>query len=67
MQKARYKRSKMGDMPGDCSMGIKIAMLEDNLPDEKNRAKGFRQEHHKIANRRFRRSAREEIEMRASD
>lgn len=61
MRKARYKRSKVGDMPGDCSMGIKIAMLEDRLSDERNRAKAYRKEHHKIANRRFRHNAMKEI------
>jgi hypothetical protein len=62
MEKSRYKKSKMGCLPGDVWKGIKIAMLEDKLPGQGKRSKSYRKEQHKKANRRFRHEAEREIE-----
>ena len=57
MEKAQYRKSKFGCVPGDVYKGVKIAMLEGRHPDE-SRSKSFQREHHRRANRRFRHEAR---------
>jgi hypothetical protein len=57
-----YKKSKMGQVPGDVSRWTKIKMLEDQTPIRvtpwhtitEKCAKSFKKDHIKKANRRFR-------------
>lgn len=49
MEKAQYRKSKFGCVPGDVYKGVKIAMLEGRHPDE-SRSKSFQREHHRRAN-----------------
>jgi hypothetical protein len=57
--KARYKRTKMGCLPGDISKGKKAAMLEGT--DKSNCAKSYRKDFQKEANRKFRHTANKDI------
>lgn len=50
-EKARYKRNKMGCLPGDISKGKKIRMLEG---ENSTVAKSYRKDFQKKANRKFR-------------
>lgn len=69
MEKARYKRSKFGCLPGDISKRHKIAMLETREPVQvwpwqviaPYAAKVYRKDHQKRANRRFRHAADKDI------
>jgi len=69
MNKSRHKRAKFGDLPGDLSKSIKIAMLEGNTPIEAfpwqiindKCAKSYRKEFQKKANRKFRHNSEKDI------
>ena len=69
MEQARYKRSKMGCLPGDVPKRYKIAMLEKDVPIQvwpwqiisDKAAKTYRKDHQKRANRRWRHQAAEKI------
>lgn len=59
--KSRYKRTKMGCLPGDVSKGSKAKMLEGK--SDSLGAKSYRKDFQKKANRRFRHNAKKEIEF----
>jgi hypothetical protein len=71
MNRARFKRCKVGDLPGDVPMRVKIAMLEGRVPIQvfpwqvmtEAAAKSYRKDHHRKANKKFRLSARSECEQ----
>lgn len=50
-ERSKYKRSKMGHLPGNISKGKKVAMLEG---ENTNVAKSYRKDFQKKANRKFR-------------
>ena len=70
MEKAKYKRSKFGCLPGDIPKRFKIAMLEKNVPIQvfpwqiisNKAAKTYRKDHQKKANRQHRHNADKEIQ-----
>lgn len=57
---AWYKKTKMGDQPGDISIQSKAAMLEGKL--DVDGAKVYKKEHVKKANRRLRRKFRQWVD-----
>jgi hypothetical protein len=59
MQKSRYKRDKMGCLPGDICKGRKIAMLEGK--DKSKCAKTYKKDFQKKTNRKFRHNSNKEI------
>jgi len=69
MEKAQYKRSKFGCLPGDIPKRHKIAMLEGNVPVQVfpwqtisvEAAKIYRRDHQKRANRRHRYAGKQEV------
>ena len=59
MTKSRFKRSKMGKLPGELPICLKAILLEGRTPQSKS----FRKDHQYRANRRFRHNALAEIKQ----
>lgn len=55
MKISDHKKTKMGHVPGDVSIQFKAAMLEGKVdPSDARRARGYKKDHIRKANRRMR-------------